>query len=44
VVETMVPSVGGRLESTVRTVVLTTPEEVDAAVQLHPDYTPPSAG
>ena len=28
----------------VRTVVLMTPEEVDAAAQVHPDYTPPSAG
>jgi uncharacterized protein with GYD domain len=28
----------------VRVVVLLTPEDIDAAAQMHPDYTPPGAG
>ena len=37
-------TVNGSGAISLRTVVLMTPEEVDAAAQVHPDYTPPSAG
>ncbi|MBM7804446.1 uncharacterized protein with GYD domain [Geodermatophilus bullaregiensis] len=36
-------AVNGSGAISLRTVVLTTPEEVDAAGQVHPDYQPPTA-